>query len=69
MDNKDIAEMELTGCQGTGGERARVAASFVIWVLKGPLCHPCHHYEQFYILLPHKEVHRAVEGVGLLSQH
>lgn len=40
MDNKDIAEVELTGCQGQGEGRAQMAASFVIWVLAGSLCHP-----------------------------
>ena len=30
MDNKDIAKVELTGCQGKGERRAQMAASFVL---------------------------------------
>lgn len=28
LDNKDITEVDLTGCQGQGGRRAQMAASF-----------------------------------------
>ena len=40
LDNKDITEVELTGCQGQGGGRAQLAAGFEVWSLEGPWCHP-----------------------------
>lgn len=38
--NKDITEVELTGCRGQGGGRAQMAASFEVWSLEGPWCRP-----------------------------
>lgn len=69
VDNKDIEEVELTGCPGKGEGRAQMAASSMTRLLEGPSCHcPCHHDEESYILLPCGEAPRAVEGVELLSQ-
>lgn len=64
MDNKDIAEVELTGCQGKGERRARMAASFVLWLLEGPPCRPLPPCDQLCILLPYREAPQGCRGCG-----